>query len=299
MTKVAVTGAWGFIGSHLIRELQAAGHVACAVPRPADENETWRTPPDAEVLVHLAGRAHVLREEAADPRRAFLESNLGLTQAVFRAAASAGVGRFIYMSSAGVLGSSSPPGGLTDDTPAHPHDAYSQSKWAAECWLREQAAACMETVIVRPPLVYGPGARGNFARILRAVRAGWPLPTGALRAPRSMVGIRNLCDMLIEACLQPGAANATFLVADSETVCIAELADLMAEFIGRRRRSLYVPVPVLVGILRMTGRQRDIPRVTQPFVLHPTRVAETLGWQAPFSLLDELRWTVQQEAKSE
>jgi UDP-glucose 4-epimerase len=269
------------------------------VPRPADENETWRTPPDAEVLVHLAGRAHVLHEEAADPQRAFRESNLGLTQAVFRAAASAGVGRFIYISSAGVLGSSSPPGGLTDDAPARPHDAYSQSKWEAECWLREQSTTCMVTVIVRPPLVYGPGARGNFGRILRAVRAGWPLPTGALRAPRSMVGIRNLCDMIIEACLRPGAANTTFLVADSETISIAGLADILGELTGRRCRSVYVPVPVLVSMLRMTGRQGDIPRVTQPFVLHPTRVAETLGWQAPFSLLEELRWTVQQEVKSE
>ena len=299
MTRVAVTGASGFIGRHLIRELRAAGHVACAVPRPADENDTWRTPADAEVLVHLAGRAHVLHEEAADPRRAFLESNLGLTQAVFRAAASAGVGRFIYMSSAGVLGSSSPSGGLTDDAPASPHDAYSHSKWEAACWLREQATTRMETVIVRPPLVYGPGAHGNFGRILRAVTAGWPLPTRALRAPRSMVGIRNLCDMIIEACLRPGAANTTFLVADNETVSIAGLADMLAEFTGRRYWSVYVPVPVLVSILRMTGRQEDIPRVTQPFVLHPTRVAETLGWRAPFSLLDELRWTVQQEVKSE
>lgn len=299
MTRVAVTGASGFIGHHLIRELRAAGHAACAVARPANENETWRTPPDAEVLVHLAGRAHVLHEKAANPRRAFLESNLGLTQAVFRAAASAGVGRFIYMSSAGVLGSSTPPGGLTDNAPASPHDAYSQSKWETECWLREQASARMETVIVRPPLVYGPGARGNFGRILSAVMAGWPLPTRALRAPRSMVGIRNLCDMIIETCLHPGAANTTFLVADNETVSIAGLADMLTELTGRRCRSVYVPVPVLVGILRMTGRQDDIPRVTQPFVLHPTRVVDTLGWRAPFRLLDELRWTVQQEVKSE
>jgi nucleoside-diphosphate-sugar epimerase len=296
MTTIAVTGATGFIGRQLIQHIEAAGHVALPLSRPLDPAVGWVIPPGADTLVHLAGRAHVIRESAADPVHAFYDSNVALTRNLANAASRAGVHRFVFISSAGVLGDASPPGGFNDDSPPRPYDAYSQSKWEAEELLRTMKPLGLETVIIRPPLVYGPGARGNFARLRRAVESGWPLPVGGLRSPRSMVGLRNLCDLIFTAALDARAADSTMLVADNETVSIAELVSMLCLLAGRQPRTFRVPGPVLASLLRLVGRGADVARLTHSLEVRPQRVLDLLGWRPPYSLAQELRWTMHQDS---
>jgi UDP-glucose 4-epimerase len=247
---------------------------------------------NVDCLMHLAGRAHVLRAVNAHGEHAYHEANVQLTQAVVGACARAGVGRVVFLSSAGVLGRCSPPAGFTDSSPPAPYDAYTHSKLQAEQWLREQAARQLQVVIVRAPMIYGPGAPGNFSRLSHAVRAGWPLPIARLRAPRSMLGVRNLADLLHHAGSDAAAAGQTMLVADRERISVAELARSLGRHMGRPVRLLPLPPVVLAGLLRVLGRSADVARLLDPFELYPTIAAERLRWSAPFSLEQELAWAV-------
>jgi nucleoside-diphosphate-sugar epimerase len=245
-------------------------------------------------VVHLAARAHVLDETEEDPAAAFRRANVELTQHVFLDSVAAGVKRFVFMSSAGVLGNSSPPGGFTDESPPAPHDEYSRSKAEAERWLLETADKSVVRVLLRPPLVHGPGARGNFGRIVKAAERGYPLPVGGLLAPRSMVGLRNLCDFTLVAALEPRAITSTYLVSDEQALSVRELTVTLRRLFGRSGRVPWVPVSVLTTLLRMAGKGADVPRLTHPYELRPSRASATFGWRPPYSCAEELSWTVQQ-----
>jgi nucleoside-diphosphate-sugar epimerase len=297
MAVIAITGTSGFIGGYLQEVVACAGHRPLAITRPALADPE-RALVGADVLIHAAGRAHVLREDASDPALAFHEVNVVLTERLLAAARRAGVRRFVFLSSAGVLGNVTSELGVTDDSPPRPYDEYSRSKLAAEQILGAAEGDSIETVIVRPPVVYGPGARGNFGRILHAVRSGWPLPAGALHAPRSMVGLRNLSDFLMLAALHPRAPGRPMLVSDAETISVRELALGLGRALQRRPLLLPIPVPLLSMMLALVGKRADIARLTQPCVVRGERAREALGWQPPHTLDEELAWAVRPPSRT-
>jgi len=247
----------------------------------------------ANAVIHLAARAHRLRETAADPAREFHEANVGATRVIAQACVTAGVRRLVFVSSAGVLGNRSPMEGFTDDSPAEPHDDYTRSKLAAEEMLRSEFDEQMEIVVLRPPMVYGPGAPGNFARIVKAVQSGFPLPIGDLRAPRSLISVRNLCDAMFLAATSDIGTVRPMLVADREVTSVAELAAAMAEAMGRRDRTFAVPTQFLAAALRLVGRSVDLHRLSEPFVLRGSLASSVMGWSPRFDFASELAWTIQ------
>jgi UDP-4-keto-D-FucNAc 4-reductase len=296
MAVIAVSGASGFVGTHLCPDLIARGHQVIAVSRAQLlATDLAASLAGASVFIHLAARAHIVRDEAKDAEAAFRVANLELTQIVAKAATLALVKRLVFLSSAGILGRSSPRGGFTDHSAPAPHDAYTRTKLEAEQWLRTEAQRRMEIVILRPPLVYGWGARGNFARLLRAVETGWPLPIGALDEPRSMLGIGNLVDLLHVVALDPRAAGRTMLAADAETTTVAAFARELARQLGRAPRLMRVPKWFVTLLLRVSGRASDVGRLMAPFELHPTVARAELGWSPPFSLSQELAQAVLHE----
>lgn len=293
MTRVAITGAGGFIGRHLCAAAREAGMEVQAVSRKAlRESGGARHLTGATALVHLAGRAHGGPRATADVDGAYSEANVGLTRTVARACVTAGVPRLIFMSSAGVLGYASPDGGLRDDSPPAPHDAYTRSKLEAERVLLEDFADRVETVILRPPVVYGPGAPGSFGRLLRLADTPWPLPLGGVKAPRSYISVRNLCDLLLSAVASSLPAGLRLLVADAETPSLSELIRLLRREMGRPSRLVRLPVPLLGALAGVVGRGPDVRALRYPFVVHATGAKEAFGWSPARRLEDELRWTV-------
>lgn len=291
MAVIAVTGASGFIGRHFVEHLSRSGHRAVALSR-ADLARPQATLRGVDVVVHAAGRAHVLKETAADPAAAFHEVNVELTDRMLSAAKAAGARRFVLLSSAGVLGNVTDERGVDDDSPPCPYDHYSRSKLAAERLLAGPAGADIETVIVRPPVVYGPGARGNFERILRGVQSGAPLPIGALRMPRSLIGLRNLGDFLVHAAVHPRAPGPAMVVSDAAPLSVRDLALAIGAALHKSPRLVPIPVWMLKLMLSALGKGADIPRLTSPWVVRPTRAIVELGWRPPHSTADELTWAV-------
>jgi UDP-N-acetyl-alpha-D-quinovosamine dehydrogenase len=241
--RLIVTGSSGFIGGTLTETLARAGHEVLPVTRsqittgvrPSVDPSLASTLVGSDVVIHLAARAHVIRENHDDPLREFRRVNLDGTLATAKMAAKAGVSRFVFVSSIGVLGNSSGSRAFKESDQPAPQEPYAISKWEAERALREFAKdSSMQVVIVRPPLVYGPNVKGNFLRLLRLVWNGTPLPFGAIRNSRSFVGVQNLCDFLMCCALHPAAANRTFHVADGEDVSTVELLSMIAPWARRR-----------------------------------------------------------------
>jgi nucleoside-diphosphate-sugar epimerase len=292
MSLIAVTGASGFVGRALLRELAAEAHVVPLSRAQLSSQDLVAMLNGVQTFVHLAARAHVLSEDSVDPAAEFWRSNVGLTQHVALAARRAGVKRFVFVSSAGVLGAISPREGFREDSPPHPHDAYTTSKLQAEEWLKRELAPSLDLVIVRPPLIYGAGAKGNLMRLLRLALRGWPLPIGALCAPRSLVGIRNVVSLLCRVSTLRGEVSGTMLVADRETVSVADLFRTIAGYAGHRPWLAPAPPSLIRLLLRVSGRGADVARLTGPFVLHPRVASDRLQWNPPYAQQEELRQMV-------
>jgi UDP-glucose 4-epimerase len=298
MSVIAVSGASGFVGRHFCREAVQQGHRIVPIVRPAtaDALEPARLRnaiAGADAVVHLAARAHVLRESAGDALTEFRAANVELTQRIALAAIDAGIPRFVFVSSAGVLGRSSPAAGFDEHSRPDPHDDYTRTKAEAEQWLSTEAGQRCELVVVRPPLVYGPDARGNFGRLLHAVVGRRALPLGSLDAPRSVVGVRNLSDFLLLCVTHPRAAGLPLLIADAETTTIKALAQQIAALAGVPSRTFVLPASMLGLALRAIGRRADADRLTCPFVVRPRRGEMELGWKPRFTQSAELSWTVE------
>jgi nucleoside-diphosphate-sugar epimerase len=290
---IAVTGANGFIGRDFVRSTRVSGWTVVPLGRAELGAGLESRLRGCEAVVHLAARAHVLDAGAAADTAEFERNNVDLTRQVADSARNAGVRRIVFVSSAGVLGRASPPTGFHDDSPLAPHDAYTRSKLAAEEMLREEFAWALELVIVRPPLVYGPQAPGNFARLVGLIRRGWPLPFGALHAPRSMIGLRNLCDVLRVAVAHPQAPGLRMLVADADAPGVAELVAGIARALGRPARLIDVPQPLLRFAFALLGRSTDYQRLASPYLVRGALASERLGWTPAYRWDEELAWALQ------
>jgi len=242
-------------------------------------------------VIHLAARVHVMNDIEADPLKAFRAVNVDGTLNLARQASAAGVKRFVFISSVKVNGESTQRGqAFTEADAPNPLDAYGQSKHEAELGLRQLSAETgMEVVIIRPPLVYGPGVKANFAALMRAVQRGWPLPLGAVHNQRSLVALDNLVDFVVTCITHPQAANQTFLVSDGQDLSTTELVRGMAKAAGVTARLLPVPVWALQAGASLLGKGDAVQRLCGNLQVDMSKARSLLGWLPPVSVEEGLR----------
>jgi UDP-glucose 4-epimerase len=244
-----------------------------------------------DAIIHCAARVHVMQETVADPLGAFRAVNLAGTEQLARQAAAAGVRRFVFLSSVKVNGEGGSVAYRETDLPA-PQDAYGTSKCEAELGLREIAAGTgLEVVMVRPPLVYGPGVRANFQALMRVLLRGIPLPLGAIHNRRSLVALDNVVDLIVTCIEHPAATNETFLVSDGEDLSTTELIRRLARAMGRPARLIPMPAAVLMAGATLLGKREVARRLCGTLQVNITKVREVLGWTPPVNVDEELRRT--------
>lgn len=296
--RVLLTGSSGFVGRSTMGRLLAEGAIVRGATRhPADlrtdiqspslgENAEWGPLlKQTDIVIHAAARAHVLNESAGDPIKLFREVNTAGTLRLARQAAEVGVKRFLFLSSIGVNGTQSIKPFTESDVPL-PVEPYAVSKLEAEQGLMELSRETgMEVVIIRPPLVYGPSAPGNFGKLANAVRRGIPLPLGAVtQNRRTLVGLDNLVDLIMTCAYHPAAANQVFLAGDDEDLSTADLLHRMAKAFGVSPRLLPVPVPVLKAMARAAGKSGMVERLCGSLQVDITKAREVLGWKPPLTV---------------
>ncbi|HTJ97638.1 MAG TPA: NAD-dependent epimerase/dehydratase family protein [Rhodocyclaceae bacterium] len=295
--KVFVSGASGFVGQALCAQLNTLGHEAFPVGRrvsgavaPAHSSDFWVTPLScAEVVVHLAARVHVMDDRAGDPLDEFRAANVGATVELAYKAANAGVRRFVFLSSVKVLGEE---GTFSELSQPAPVDAYGQSKWEAELALREVAKQTgLEVVVIRPPLVYGPGVRANFLRLIRTVRRGTPLPFGLVENHRSLVYLGNLVSAIIACLAHPSAAGKTYLVSDGEDISTPELIRRLAAALQAPARLIPLSPALMKLGGTLIGRGREMERLLGSLVVDSHVIRRDLDWSSPYSMAQGLQAT--------
>lgn len=307
MSKVMVTGASGFIGKFLCASLAKQQMLAQAIVRdvarlPVALQQFATIIPnlspdvvkqlnfsDIDCVIHLAATAHIPVTGAADELDAYRKINCETTLALAKAAVQAGVRRFIFISSIGVNGVQSDQPFKAQDTPA-PKEPYAVSKYEAEQALRKLASETeLELVIIRPPLVYGHDAPGNFGKLCRLVRWPLPLPLGAIKNKRSLVSQVNLVDLILNCINHPRAIDQIFLVSDDRDVSTTELLTLMSLAACKQPWLLPIPIRWLELIGKLTGRKAVIDRLCGNLQVDITHTKEILGWKPPISVEEGIK----------
>ncbi|QXE91550.1 NAD-dependent epimerase/dehydratase family protein [Geomonas subterranea] len=319
MPCVLVTGATGFVGRRLCAELMARGCAVRGTLLPGEKAESLiegvRPAPiepmgpetawaealhGVETLVHLAARVHVMRETAEDPLKEFRRTNTEGTLRLARECARAGVRRLVFMSTIGVNGDESGNLPFTEISPVHPHNNYSISKLEAERGLAEVARETgLEAVILRAPLVYGPGTPGNFFTLLKAVQKGLPLPLASVDNRRSLLYVGNLAHALMTAASHPKAAGELYLVSDGEDVSTPSLIRTLAEGMEKKARLLPFPTSLLRLVGEAAGRGGAVRSLVASLQVDSGRIRQELDWQpivgAREALLQTARWHAKEQ----
>lgn len=304
--NILLTGATGFVGQALLDQLFRCEEFKVAVAlRSANSfgncegyvvgdltaNTDWsNSVREKQVVIHAAARAHIMRDEVADPLAEYRRINVDGTLNLAHQAAMAAVKRFIFISSIKVNGeeTSLRERFRADDSPA-PEDAYGISKYEAEKGLLRLASETgMEVVIIRPPLVYGPGVKGNFASMIRLVEKGLPLPLGAIHNQRSLVALDNLVDLII-TCIEHPAANQVFLAGDGQDLSTTELLQGVAKAMGKPSRLIPVPPSWLMLGAKLLGKETMAQRLLGSLQVDISKARDLLGWEPPISVEEGLR----------
>jgi nucleoside-diphosphate-sugar epimerase len=304
--RLMVTGANGFVGRALCAEASARGievlgairhqgQLAVGVKGIAvgdiNANTDWHDAIlNCDVVIHLAARVHVMTDAADDPLAEFRLVNTAGTEHLARCAAASGVKRLVYVSSIKVNGeATSGDARFSEQDKPNPQDAYGVSKWEAEQALHRVAAETgLEMVIVRPPLVYGAGVKGNFAQMLRVVALGFPLPFAGVKNKRDLVYVGNLVDALITCAMHPAAAGNTYLVSDGEAVSTPDLLRGLAKALGVSSRVFALPIGLLKLAGALFGKADQVERLVGSLQVDSSKIRRELGWVPPFSVHDEL-----------
>ena len=314
---VLITGATGFVGSRLAGFLSAQFpemELRLAVRHRPDELEVpgvlpvgsievvgdinphtnWADALDGvDEVIHLAARVHVMNDVALDPLEEYRNTNTLATIHLAQEAAKAGVKRFIYLSSIKVNGEETSPGqSYSEDSTPAPIDPYGVSKWEAELGLEKVCAQTgMEFVIIRPPLIYGPGVKANFQKLMGLVAKGMPLPLGATHNQRSMLALDNLVSFIAEVMTNPLAANQRFLLSDGEDVSTTQLLRLIAKGMGKSIWLLPVPAFILRAAAQILGASAAADRMLGSLQIDSSKARQLLHWQTPLSAEEAIALT--------
>jgi len=309
--KILITGSTGFVGSavldnllkskqkSLVESVTVALRSKKTVQRCIEfvvgdlmSQTDWRQSLHGQdVVIHTAARAHIMNDEFANPLVEYRKVNVDGTLNLARQAAEAGVERFVFISSIKVNGEQTPLGTcfMADDLPA-PEDSYGISKWEAEERLQKISQETgMEVVIIRPPLVYGPDVKGNFASMIKLVDSGLPLPLGAVHNKRSLVALDNLVDLIITCIDHPGAANETFLVSDGEDLSTSQLLQGVAEAMGKPSRLIPVPASLLQFGATLLGKKAVAQRLLGSLQVDISHTQKCLNWAPPLTVKQGLQ----------
>lgn len=296
--NILVTGVSGFVGQELIQHLYQMENFSLTVlsrrivnTLPQEIKQLigedifllqWSE--EIDVVIHLAGRAHILNEQTTDPLTEFRKVNVEGTLKLARQALEKKVKRFIFMSSIGVNGSVTSQEPFTEDALPQPHADYAVSKLEAEQELKKLfAGSDTELVIIRPPLVYAAHAPGNFARLLKLVATNLPLPFARTQNKRSFVALENLVDF-IQVCIEhPNAANQTFLVADQNSISTRELVQYLKQGMGKTPYFIYIPQPLMKLGAACVGKSKLYEQLFESLEVDASKAQKLLGWIAPLS----------------
>ncbi|MDH4225335.1 MAG: SDR family oxidoreductase [Deltaproteobacteria bacterium] len=317
-TKILVTGANGFVGRAVCAKLTASGVSVRAAVRHLDRvhppgglesmagveqvevgdvtgHTRWEGALDGvDGVVHLAARVHVMRERSRDPLEAFRQVNVEGTRNLAAQAARAGVRRMVLLSTVKVNGEATKETPFKETDPPAPQDPYAVSKWEAEQALWEVSAQSkLEGVVLRPPLMYGPGVKGNFLRLMKLVWRRVPLPLANVKNRRNLLGVDNLAFLAALCLTHPEATGKTFLAVEGEGISTPELLHKMGDALGRRP----VMFPFTLGALRggfgLVGLGRELDRLTGSLELDGSESRQLLGWDPPLTLEQNLLATAQ------
>jgi nucleoside-diphosphate-sugar epimerase len=306
---ILLTGATGFIGSNLLKNLELLGKSVRPVCRNLSSlkvtnfsgwveigsingHTNWLPVlSDVEVVIHSAGRAHVTNDRHHDSLSKYREINVDATLNLAKQAVSSGVKRFIFISSIKVNGEFTEP-----HHPFHAHhipapqDAYGISKWEAEQALRDLSKKTgLEVVIIRPPLVYGQGVKGNLSLLIKLIQSGVPLPLGSINNKRSLVGVDNLSDLIIRCLYNPNAAGETFLVSDDLDFSSAEIAKKIANSLGVKIRIINIPQSFLKLLALCTGKGRALNKIVGSLQVDITKTKNLLNWAPPIGINEGMK----------
>lgn len=302
MSRILITGATGFVGRAVIRRLRADGHALSGTTRqPGTQGPDgvplysvgefsaatdWtRIVAGADIVIHLAARTHVTDERGTQAVDLYRATNRDATRGLAESAAAAGVRRFVFMSSVKAAGEETCGQALRETDAPRPEDAYGISKWEAEQVLADVAARTgLELVILRPPLVYGPDARGNLLTLLKACARGWPLPLGGIDNRRSLISLTNLASAVAICATDPRAAGKTYFVSDGEDISTAELVRRLAQAMGRAPRLVPVPAWTLSMARRVPGLGGILRRLTGSLQIDSQVIRQQLDWVPPQNL---------------
>jgi nucleoside-diphosphate-sugar epimerase len=300
--KVLVTGASGFIGRALCAHLVSHGFDAVGAIRNSPNAPVlgvdyhivdglgpiadWRDAlAGVKTVIHCAARVHILRDHAQDPLAEFRRVNVEGTVNLAQQAIAAGTKRFIFISSIGVNGNVTVSNSFSESNQPNPRVPYAVTKWEAEQTLsRISAETGLEVVIIRPPLVYGPNAPGNFGRVFRLMQHGIPLPFASAKNRRSFIYLDNLTDAIATCLTHPAAAGKTYLVSDGEDVSTAELIARIAHALGKPSRLWPCPLGLIELAGMLTGKSDEIARLLGSLCIDSSKIRNELDWTPPYTL---------------
>jgi nucleoside-diphosphate-sugar epimerase len=316
-----ITGATGFVGQAMCRKLLACGWNVSGTIRPALHDMSALPPGVAPcsvdslgpgtdwrralsgigVIVHLAARVHIMKEIAEDSLMEFRQVNTHATERLARMAAQTGVKRLVFLSTVKVNGEDSGIRPFNETDSAHPRDAYAVSKWEAEQALKRVADETkLEIVILRSPMVYGPGVKGNFLRLLKAVRKGIPLPFASVNNLRSLIFVENLVEAIMICMTHPQAKGKTYLLSDDEHISTAELISRIARALGKSARLWPFPAELLRFAATLAGKSSGADKLLGSLLVDSSKIRSELGWKPSASLdqglAETARWFLQTQA---
>ena len=314
MKTILVTGANGFIGSALIKSLCHHGYTVRATVRSASamtymyayrakfslenlfihnigelsDKTDWHVVLDqVDTVIHCAARAHIIHEDSINPLETFRQINQRATTHLAQRACESGVRRFIFLSSIGVLGNSTGLTPFTDTSIPNPQAPYAQAKWEAEQSLLALPST-MERVIIRSPLVYGPGMKGNFGRLLNLINKRIPMPLGAVKNKRQFIGINNLIDFIMTCVKTTAVLNETFIISDKEVLSTTQLLQYLANSVDKPVLLVPIPHSWLTWGLTVLGQEKLAEQLLGNMEIKANKARELLGWEPIYSMQEQL-----------